>query len=97
MFVKLMVDGEKIGDKKNRDQRVAVFNFGTDRVRVLEKIFRDGSGMDRVQVFASYIQSIGYYRVVKILIEYLSGISIRHIYLRSEIPKNYPIKIFTTR
>ena len=38
-----------------RAQRVGVFNFGTDRVRVLEKIFRDGSGMDRVRVFASYI------------------------------------------
>ena len=36
-------------------QRVGVFNFGTDRVRVLEKIFRDGSGMDWVRVFASYI------------------------------------------
>ena len=40
---------------ESRAQRVGVFNFGTDRVRVLEKIFRDGSGMDRVRVFASYI------------------------------------------
>ena len=37
-----------------RAQRVGVFNFGTDRVRVLEKIFRDGSGMDWVRVFSSY-------------------------------------------
>ena len=40
---------------KGRAQRVGVFNFGTDRVRVLEKMFLDGSGMDRVRVFASYI------------------------------------------
>ena len=39
----------------SRAQRVGVFNFGTDRVRVLEKIFRDGSGMDWVRVFSSCI------------------------------------------
>ena len=44
-------------------------------------MFWDGSGMDWVRVFALYIESIGYYRVVKILIGYLSGISVRHIYL----------------
>ena len=38
-----------------RAQRVGVFNFGTDRVRVLEKIFRDGSGTDRVRVFSASI------------------------------------------
>ena len=48
--------------------------------RVLEKIFRVGSGMDWVRVFALDIQSIGYYGVVKILIGYFSGISLRHIY-----------------
>ena len=68
MFVKLMVDGEKIGDKKNRDQRVAVFNFGTDRVRVLEKTSGSGSGTDRVRVLAPHFLSIWYYRVLKILI-----------------------------
>ena len=62
-------------------QRVGVFNFGTDRVRVLEKIFWDGSGMDWVRVFSSYTLSIGYYRVVQILIGYFSGISLPHIYL----------------
>ena len=35
--------------------RVGFFYFGTDRVRVSEKIFRDGSGMDWVRVFSSYI------------------------------------------
>ena len=40
---------------KTRAQRVGVFNFGTDRVRVLEKIFRDGSGTDRVRVFSACI------------------------------------------
>ena len=30
------------------DQRVAVFNFGTDRVRLLEKTSGSGSGTDRV-------------------------------------------------
>ena len=64
-----------------RAQRVGVFKFETDRVRVLAKIFRDGSGMDRVRVFASYIQSIGYYRVLKILIGYFSVISLYDIYL----------------
>ena len=38
-----------------RAQRVAVFNFGTNRVRVLEKIFRAGLGMDWVRVFSSCI------------------------------------------
>ena len=65
----------------SRAQRVGVFNFGSGMDRVLEKIFRDGSGMDRVRVFASYISSIGYYRVLEILIGYFSGISLRHIYL----------------
>ena len=37
---------------KTRDQRVAVFNFGTDRVRVLEKTSGSGSGTDRVRVLA---------------------------------------------
>ena len=49
------VDWHSSKDVDTRAQRVGVFNFGTDRVRVLEKIFRDGSGMDRVRVFASYI------------------------------------------
>ena len=54
----------------SRDQRVGVFNFGTDRVRVLEKTSGSGSGMDRVRVLAPYFLSIGYYRVLKILIGY---------------------------
>ena len=53
-----------------RDQRVGVFNFGTDRVRVLEKTSGSGSGMDWVRVFAPHFLSIGYYRVLKILIGY---------------------------
>ena len=36
----------------SRDQRVAVFNFGTDRVRVLEKTSGSGSGTVRVRVLA---------------------------------------------
>ena len=44
-----------VAETVGRAQRVGVFNFGMDRVRVLEKIFRDGSGMDWVRVFASYI------------------------------------------
>ena len=46
-----------------------------------KKNFWDGSGMDWVRVFALYIYSIGYYRVVIILIGYFSGISLRHINL----------------
>ena len=53
-----------------RVQRVGVFNFGTDRVRVLEKTSGSGSGMDRVRVLALNFLSIGYYRVLKILIGY---------------------------
>ena len=49
--------------------------------RVLEKIFRVGSGTDWVRVLASYKKPIGYYRVLKNLIGYFSGISsMRHIY-----------------
>ena len=55
---------------RSRDQRVAVFNFGTDRVRVLEKTSGSGSGTDRVRVLAPHFLSIGYYRVLKILIGY---------------------------
>ena len=51
-----------------RVQWVGVINFGTDRVRVLEKT--SGSGMDRVRVLALHFLSIGYYRVLKILIGY---------------------------
>ena len=53
-----------------RDHRVGIFNFGTDRVRVLQKTSGSGSGTDRVRVFAPYIWSIGYYRVTKILIRF---------------------------
>ena len=61
---------------KIRDQRVAVFNFGTDRVRVLEKTSGSGSGIDRVRVLALHLLSIGYYRVLKILIGYFSVTSL---------------------
>ena len=37
-----------------RVQRVGFFNFGTDRVRVLEKTSGSGSGMDRVRVLAPH-------------------------------------------
>ena len=57
-----------------RVQRVGVFNFGTDRVRVLEKTL--GSAMDRVRVLAPHFLSIGYYRVLKILIGYFSVTSL---------------------
>ena len=46
-----------------RVQRVGVFNFGTDRVRVLEKTLGSGSGTDRV--LALHFLSIGYHRVLK--------------------------------
>ena len=55
-----------------RVQRVGGFNFGTDRVRVLEKTSGSGLGMDRVRVLAPHFLSIGYYRVLKILIGYFS-------------------------
>lgn len=42
-----------------RDQRVAVFNFGTDRVRVLEKTSGSGSGTDRVRVLALHFYQSG--------------------------------------
>ena len=40
------------GSQGARAQRVGVFNFGTDRVRVLEKTSGSGSGTDRVRVLA---------------------------------------------
>ena len=43
----------------HRDQRVAVFNFGTDRVRVLEKTSGSGSGTDRVRVLALHFYQSG--------------------------------------
>ena len=49
----------------NRDQRVGVFNFGMDRVRVLEKTSGSGSGTDWVRVLAlHFYQSgiIGYWK-----------------------------------
>ena len=65
----------------SRDQRVGVFNFGTDRVRVLEKTSGSGSGMDRVRVLAPHFLSIGYYRVLKILIGYFSVTSLIRYFL----------------
>ena len=59
-----------------RVQRVGVFNFRTDRVRVLEKTLGSGSGMDRVRVLAPHFLAIGYYRVLKILIGYFSVTSL---------------------
>ena len=43
--------------------------------RVLEKIFWVGSGMDWVRKLVSNIESIGYYRVLKILIGYFPILS----------------------
>ena len=43
----------------NRDHRVGVFNFGTDRVRVLEKTSGSGSGTDRVRVLALHFYQSG--------------------------------------
>ena len=51
-----------------RAKRVGFFKFGSGRVRVLEKT--SGSGRVRVRVLALYFLSIGYYRVMKILIGY---------------------------
>ena len=42
-----------------RVQRVGVFNFGTDRVRVLEKTLGSGSGTDRVRVLALHFYQSG--------------------------------------
>ena len=58
-----------------RVQRVGVFNFGSDRVRVLEKTSGSGSGMDWVRVLAPNFLSIGYYRVLKFLIGYFPILS----------------------
>ena len=46
-------------EEGTRDQRVAVFNFGTDRVRVLEKTSGSGSGTDRVRVLALHFYQSG--------------------------------------
>ena len=58
-----------------RVQRVGVFNFGSDRVRVLEKIIGSGRVWVWVRVLVSYIESIGYYRVLKFLIGYFPILS----------------------
>ena len=58
--------------------------------RVLEKIFWVGSGMDRVRVLASYLEPIGYYRVLKNLIGYFSGISsMWHIYFMECLVRDF--------
>jgi len=44
---------------QGRVQRVDVFNFGTDRVRVLEKTSGSGSGTDRVRVLALHFYQSG--------------------------------------
>ena len=45
--------------RRLRDQWEEVFNFGTDRVRVLEKTSGSGSGTDRVRVLAlHFYQSV---------------------------------------
>ena len=46
-------------DTVSRVQRVGVFNFGTDRVRVLEKTSGSGSGTDRVRVLALHFYHLG--------------------------------------
>ena len=61
-----MLEGEVLHvavDAGHRVRRVGVFNFGTDRVRVLEKTPGSGSGTDRVRVLALHFLSIGYHRV----------------------------------
>ena len=55
-------------DVGTRAKRVGFFKFGSGRVRVLEKT--SGSGRVRVRVLALHLLSIGYYRVMKILIGY---------------------------
>ena len=78
-----------------RGWRVGFFNFGSGMDRVLEKIFRVGSGMDRVRVFASYKKPIGYYRVLKNLIGYFSGISsMWHIYFMEWMVRDFKWFIF---
>ena len=58
--------------------------------RVLEKIFRVGSGTDWVRVLASCIEPIGYYRVLKNLIGYFSGISsLSHIYFMKLMERDF--------
>ena len=42
-----------------RAQRESVFNFGTDRVRVLEKTSGSGLGTDRVRVLALHFYQSG--------------------------------------
>ena len=42
-----------------RAQRVGVFNFGTDRVRVLDKTSGSGSGTVRVRVLALHFYQLG--------------------------------------
>ena len=59
----------------NRGWRVGLFNFGSGRVRVLEKIIGSGRVWVRVRVLVTYIESIGYYRVLKILIGYFPILS----------------------
>ena len=64
-----------------RDHRVGIFNFGTDRVRVLQKTSGLGSGTDRVRVLAPHFLWIGYYRVLKILIGYFLVTSLIRYFL----------------
>ena len=69
-----------------RDQRLAVFNFGTDRVRVLEKTSGSGSGTDRVRVLAlHFYQSgiIGYWKS-------WSGISLIRYFLLVQLRSSRP-------
>ena len=53
------IPGFFTGTSLSRDQRVGVFNFGTDRVRVLEKTSGSGSGTDRVRVLAPHFSQSG--------------------------------------
>ena len=53
------VNVKMIQRMESRDHRVGVFNFGTDRVRVLEKTSGSGSGTDRVRVLALHFYHSG--------------------------------------
>ena len=61
--------------KMIRARRVGFFNFRSGRVRVLEKIIGSGRVWVWVRVLVSYIESIGYYRVLKFLIGYFPILS----------------------
>ena len=58
-MVEIVKFGRLCGWVGSRDHQVGVFNFRTDRVRVLKKTSGSGSGTDRVRVLALHFYHSG--------------------------------------